>query len=277
MPLLLIGALLLAACAPAEPETADDLPTLAQLPTLTETPAATATETPLPTDTATPTVSATPTRTPTASDTPTLTQTPRPTRTPRSTATTEPTAAAQASSTAQVAERPVFATLTPVPPGSDAPQRPTSTGTPIILADVIITQRQLQEEVDRLRPNYVDVDTADLAFVAQGIDIALTTQIDGVFTTGTVRMTFDLVGGDDALNRFVQIGVVPPEDFVMSGTGEPSDDFVDVAYTQMFPLVGEAFNAVLNQRLGEGQHDLEFLRIVEDRMEISLLVPDPGT
>jgi hypothetical protein len=170
----------------------------------------------------------------------------------------------------------VFASLTPVPPGVTAVVRPTSTGTPVVMADVIITENQFQEEVDRLLPQFPDVQRADVTFVPQGIDVELTALAEGVFTTGTVRMTFDLVGGDEALNRFVQIGIVQPDEFVMSGEGTLSDDFIDVAYSQMFPLVGESFNFILNQRLGEGQHDLEFLRIVDDRMEIALLVPEPG-
>ncbi|XWX03895.1 hypothetical protein VZO05_15430 [Aggregatilineales bacterium SYSU G02658] len=92
--LLIVGMMLLAACAPQEPL----LPTLAELPTATDTftpsptftpsntPTATLTPTATPTATATPTV----TLTPTAS--PTVTNTPRPSPTPTNTLTPTPSA-----------------------------------------------------------------------------------------------------------------------------------------------------------------------------------------
>jgi hypothetical protein len=110
--LVIVGMLLLAACAPEEPP----LPTLAALPTATDTftpsptftPSNTPTATPTATatNTATPTATFTPTITPTPTASPTVTNTPRPSPTPTNTLTLTPSA-------------------TPTPPATATPLLPT--------------------------------------------------------------------------------------------------------------------------------------------------------
>ncbi len=100
--LVIVGMLLLAACAPTEPP----LPTLAALPTATDTftpsPTFTPSNTPTPTATNTPTPTATftPTITPTPTASPTVTNTPRPSPTPTNTITLTPSATPTPTATA---------------------------------------------------------------------------------------------------------------------------------------------------------------------------------
>lgn len=272
--MMLLVLLLVSACQPAAQNEDDGLPTLAALPT--DTPTNTPTDTPEPTDTPvdtdTPTPTETATDTPTPEDTPTSTSTA--TQTPLPSATVNQTQAVIGTATASIEEAPVLQTLTPIPEGEEVAVRPTSTGTPEIVADVIITERQYQEEVDRLIESIDSIEEAEINFVADGIEVELRALGGEAFTVGTVRYNFSLQGDERAVNNFLIIQPDEIEDFEMLSGEEPSDTFIDVAYGDMFQVMFEAFDFILNQRLGEGQHDLEFLTITDEQMGIVLFVPE---
>ena len=269
--------LILAACETAVDDEA--LPTLAVLPSTTPSPTVTHTPTPtVPTATHTPTETLTPTETPVPSETPTATLTPTETLTPSNTpvasATPDVTRAVIGSATARALEAPRFATFTPLPPGVLVAVRPTSTGVPQVVADVVITKGQLQEEVDRLLAEEPEISQAELDLTEEGVVVHLTAQGGDAFITGSFLIRFDLSGS--GFNNIVVIRPVPAEEFVMQDGREPPVDFITAAHGPATEAVFEAFNFILNQRLGEGQHDLEFIVLENGRMEISLLVPDPG-
>ena len=275
--LAIILAIILVACQPAsDDDTPPDLPTLVEFPTETNTPVAsptaTQTETPLPTNTAT----ETPLPTNTATETPLPTNTLPPTPTPVATETVNPTAALRGTSTAIIAEAPVFSTFTPLPPGAIAVvARPTSTGTPEVVADVIITESQFQEEVTRLITDVEAISRARVSFVEEGVRYDITADNGGVFVTGFVTVPFTFSGG--SINNIVAIG--GSIEIEMAEELEEGEEIPEVFLTNVTEIVvitQESFNFILNQRLGEGQHDLENLVIVDGRMLISLVVPLPS-
>ena len=256
------------------------IPTLRVLPSVT--PSATLTLTLEPTETLAPTDTPEPTATYTETEIPTETftpsNTPTPSRTPIPSATANATNAAMGTSTAQVLEAPVFSTFTPPPPGIIVAVRPTSTGTPQVVADVIITQSQYQEEVNRLLADNPDVSQAEVVLAEEGVFVNLTATGGDAFATGRFLIRFDLSTGmgGDSFNNIVVVQPVSPAEFEMQGGGLPSETFVGVAYGDVTEAVFEAFNSILNQRLGEGNHNLEFVTLENGRMLISLLVPEPG-
>lgn len=260
-----------AACQPAAQDD-DALPTLAELPT--ETPTDEPTDTPEPTETPTDTDTPEATETPTDTDTPqaTSTMTLIPSNTPSNTPTVDPTKAAIGTATSFVEEAPSFATLTPAPAGADV--RPTSTGTPEIVADVIITEFQFQEEVDRLLFDQSRIELADINFVPGGIEVEMRALGGEAITVGTVLYQFTLEGDERAINNFLIIQPVDVDEFEMASGEEPTDTFIDIAYSDMVLVILESFDFILNQRLGEGQHDLEFITITDDIIAVTLFVPE---
>lgn len=265
---------LVSACQPAEE--IGELPTRAVLPSAT--PTEEATRTPTATHTPTATYTSTVLNTPTPRDTHTPTLTPSltftPSNTPVPSETLDATIAVQASATAQIVEAPALATFTPLPPGPiGIAARPTSTGTPEIVADVIITPAQFQEEMDRILAEEESVSRTQVTFAEnEGITIELTALSEGVFITGEFTIPITLAGG--GFNSFVQIG--GSVELVMEDESEPSDAYVDAALMIVTPAVQEAFSFILDQRLGEGQHNLENIQITRDALAITLYVPDPG-
>lgn len=274
--LILCCVMLLSACATATDN--DELPTVAALPTETATeeilPTDTPeppTETPSPTETFTPSPTNTATITPTPSDT----MTPTATRTPAATSTPRPVT--QSASVATV-EPPRISTLTPAPVTGGNSGGVVAPPQPVVVADIIITERQMQTEVSRLLSKYLDIENAIVSFAAgEGINVEMSARAGGAISTGTVLIRFTLVGEAGTGTRFLQVTIADPEEFVMSGGGMPSDEFVNVAYGELFSMIGEAFGTILDERLGTGQHDLEFIQITDDEMGVSLYVPEPGS
>lgn len=284
----MVCALLLAACQP--PQDNRELPTVAVLPS--ETPTDVPTDTPAPTDTPTLTLAPTDTLVPSATFTPTITRTPTPppsptptntptdtptlTNTPRVTPTSNPTQGAIASATAKILEAPTIATFTPIPPGSDAMVRPTSTGTPIVAAGVVITEAQFQEQLNLVLRDIPDVQNAVVEFAPGGMFIELTASGGEALVTGRVFIRFTVVTGEQGLNNFLSLQ--PPltlDEFVMNGGGVAPERFVQIVYTDVTPAVVTALDAILNQRLGEERHNLENVIFDESAMTVSLLVPLP--
>lgn len=270
---LVIMAIILAACQPAPPA-AGDLPTRAVLPSATHTTEPSDTPAPTETFTITPSPTLTLTQTQTPTETVTATRTVEPSRTPtaRPTQTVDAASVEAGTATAQVAEAPRFSTLTPVPPGIIGAVRPTSTGVPEVVADVVITEPQFQEEMDRLIAADETIERAEVNFVPGAVQVELTALSGDAFVTGTFEVIFRLTSNN--INNFVQIQTSGL--FDMQNDLEPSEEFIQFASTQGSLLVFDAFNFILNQRLGEGNHDLEFIDITDDVIGVTLFVPDPN-
>ena len=92
-------------------------------------------------------------------------------------------------------------------------------------------------------------------------------------TTGRFLITFEMSLGSAGFNNVVIVKPAIPDDFVMSDGNEPSEEFIAIAHGPVTEAVFEAFDEILNQRLGQGQHNLEFLTLENGQMNISLLVP----
>lgn len=220
---------LLAACQ-SQPPDEGGLPTLAALgdnpePT-TATTDADPTWTPLPTNTEIP-----------ATRPPTLT----------------PDSAATGTANAQNAPR--FATLTP--------NASEDQSIPQVLADVIISESQFQQAVNRRAANVDSIRSALINFVPEGIEVQLTATGGAALTTAEVLVAFDVAEG------FVQISIGE----IRMNAAEPPEEFLTVVGGEFFTLIIESFNELLTQQLGI-QHDLETLAIQGNNMEITLLVPE---
>jgi hypothetical protein len=259
-PFSLVLLILLAACQSAETET-PVLPTQMVLPTLipSNTPTLPPSETPTPSLTPTPTNTPTPTMTFTPSKTPT--NTPVPSNTPN------PTSAAVLTSTAVIEQRPIIATLTPPPPGSVF----VPTTTPVVLADVRITEAQFQQQINDRIKDMSNVQSALVNFVAAqgdqpaGIKILLTADAgNNVFATGTL---FIPVPTSTDFIEFQGQLIVDPN------APPPSDEFIQFATGDFFVMVIQTLDGILKQRLGD-QQDLQMIRMTNDALEITLLVPE---
>ncbi|MEZ4670307.1 MAG: hypothetical protein R3E39_20565 [Anaerolineae bacterium] len=249
--------ILLAACQPAAPESAE-LPTLAALPSATATVAETATVEPTaisPSDTP-----PLPFPTAEASATEVLTNTPIPSRTPlpvTPTNTVEPTLAAIGTATQAVLEAPRFSTFTPSAPGVNP-----AAGTPQQMADVVVTEAQFQEEVNNKILAYPNLDSVAVDFVPSGIR-ALVTAYDGNgLTSGTVMVAIIMNGG---------VAAITITD-ISTGTNPVPQGYIDVATSDFFVMMVESLDSILKQRLGPEQ-DLQNLVVTDDEMQISLVVP----
>lgn len=256
--LLLIMVITACQAAPTEEPA---LPTLAVIPS--DVPTETATIEPTATETFTP--PPTNTQQPTRTPSPTPTNTPTQTPIPPDTATPEPTANETSefigTSTAAVEEAPSFATFTPASSGSIQ----LSTGTPQMVADLVINERQYQEEITRLVGERDDIESAEVDFIADaGIAFQITAK-----------------GGDGALSTGILFVVVSTENGLAEIYGQPlveegevlSQDFIAlISGPFLVEIVVESLDDILNQRLGES-HNLESIVMTEDQMLVSLLVP----
>jgi hypothetical protein len=274
----LAAALLISGCQPSQP----DLPTLAALPTdvptetprPTDTPTETATNTPTvtltPTITNTPTATATETNTPSPTRRPTLTPTLTPTFAPFMTDTPNPNSVRILTATAAIIEAPTLATLTPIPDGAQVTARPTSTGTPLVAADVIITEQQFQEQLELLLADNNDVDSVHVDFQPTGIYVTLTASGGQAFSSGTVEFGLQIVEGE----RFNNVLVMSVENIVMQGGGDDIPQaFFDVATGDLYISLYDSLAAILDTRLGRTDHDLENMTLTDTTMDIFLYVP----
>ncbi len=256
----LILLIIVSAACQTPPNETPMLPTLVEFPTVTATETATEPPTALPTRTST----ATPTATYTPSQTlrPSLT----PTDTPTATRTPDLERAQAASATAAILEAPRFSTFTPAPAGARA--RPTSTGTPQVMADVVINEAQFQEEVTLKIADMPNVDRAVVDLTPEGIVVTLTiVGDDGALTTGDLII---FVNSQDGL-AVIQGALALDED-----DPEPSETFLTFATGDFFLEMVDVIDIILDQRLGE-MHNLETVTLTDDAMLISLLVPLPST
>jgi hypothetical protein len=247
----IIGLLvLLAACQPGE--TPQALPTVAVLPSLTppDLPATEvlATDMPAPTVTDLPAATLVPLNTAES-----LPPTPLP-ASPTSEATVP------VINTALAVTSPQFSTLTPVPPGVNAPARTT----PQVMADTVITEQQFQREVDLAVENVASIQQALIDFTPQGIQVQLTALGGQAYITGNVLVTIDVADG------FIAISLGD----VTVNAAEPPEAFLAVTATEFYPLFINALDTLIEQRVGT-EHDLENLLLNDVALEVFLLVPEP--
>jgi len=239
----------------------------AELPTLAVLPSATATLTDVPSPTVTESPTVVPTNTPQPSRTPSNTPTNTPTQTPipPDTATPEPTynvtRAAMETSTAEVEEAPVYATFTPATSGLIQ----IVTGTPQMVADLIINEDQFQEEITRLVKLRDDVESAQVDFIEEsGIAFDITAKAgNGALSSGIL---FVVVESTDGLleiygQPLVQEGEVLSQDFIALISGP-----------FLVEVVVSSLDDILTQRLGD-IHNLESVVMTDTQMLVSLLVP----
>lgn len=263
---LLVLPVLFAACAPAADPAA--LPTLAQLPTLangagvaelgTAEAAVEGTDA-QPTPSPTPELSATPTLTPSITPTPTNTNTPIPTRTPVPRPTIEATAAAAATITAQ----PVFSAPTAAP-GATA-------DTSQLVADVVITEAQFQEELDLLLQDSAEIQSATVDFRADGINILLTATGGEAMLTGNVLFGLTVARAlDNPADSFITIQVLD----IQTNAPEPPEAYIAAISGPLFEALLNALDDLLAARLGT-ESNLEDVVLTDDAMLITLLVPNP--
>ncbi len=252
-----------AACAPAATE-APPLPTSAVLPTLppdtptTDAPAGTpesAAQDAEPTLTPTLTLSPTTTLSPTPSVVPSSTATPPPTRTPVVRPTLAPTLAAIASATAA----PVFVTLTPAPDGANAGLRG---------ADVIISERQFQEELNLQIAGNPAIQGALVDFTPQGMDIQITASGGQAMVSGNIIFEITLVQQEGGGERFIAAQIVD----IQTNAPEPPEGFVNTINTELFPALVATFDTILSGRVG-ADNNLEDFVITDTEMQIFLVVP----
>jgi hypothetical protein len=187
-----------------------------------------------------------------------------PTPTPTNTfvpATTRPTVAGTpdvaASSTAAIEEAPVFATITAAPPNSQV--QPTTT--PIIVADVVITEVQFQEELDLRITEFPDMQSAFVNFTPEGVVLTLTASGGDALITGEVTILFQVDGG----LVYISIGAVDVN------AAQIPDAYAQ-SINNLYQVVIETMDGILRQRLGN-LTDLENIIFTDSAMNITLLVP----
>lgn len=246
---LLMAVVMISACQPTASGNNQTLPTLAVLPSLTPSEEPTATEMPSATVEATDTAVPSPTRTPPPTSTHAPTNTPTP---------PDPTVVAAASATVGMQEAPSFATLTPVPAGVNAPVMTT----PQVLADVVITEVQFQEELNAQIRAFESIQDARIDFTETGINVELTALGGQAFITGNVFLSMEMSSSFLAITP-VDIAVNAPE---------PPAAFVETVNGDFLNAILATLDTVLTQRLG-ADHDLQQVILTSTQIEIHLLVP----
>lgn len=149
-------------------------------------------------------------------------------------------------------------TLTPVPPGANAPARTEGE----VMADLAITEGEFQREMLQAIAAMDAVQNAEVDFIPGGIDVTLTALGGQAFVTGKVLVEIEVAG------TFAAFSIASME---VNG-GEPSEAFQQAATQEFFPSVVAALDTILTQRLGEN-HDLENIVMTDTEMRVFLLVP----
>ncbi len=251
----LLLAALAAACQPADEP--PPLPTLAVLeaasappPATPEGAPATATEAEAETEAAVTAEAAAP-LTPTEQASATLIPSATFTPPPLPTETLPPVVTAAPSATLPVVR---LMTLTPAPGQPAATQQ--------ALADLVITESQFQDEVDRRVASIDSIQSARINFTPQGISAELTALGGTAFITGEVQVNIAVQGG---------FAVITLGDITVNAP-EPPETYVLIASREFFSLLIDALDTTLNSRLGS-QFNLEELTLTDDAILVRLLVP----
>lgn len=246
--LIALAGLLIAACQP----TADiTLPTQAVLPSVTPSPEASVQ------------AAATNTSAPSATPVPaTLIPTEATTEESEATEETEalpPSVTPLPQVTIEIREEVRFATLTPAPPGENRPIRTT----PVVMADVVITQGDFQRAMDTALEGHEAIQGAEIDFVPDGINVELTALGGAAYITGRVKVLIQMSGS------FASITISD----IQVNAAELPEAYLEVVNEQFFGLFIQVFDSLLTERVGEG-HDLENILLNDQAMEVFLLVPE---
>lgn len=152
-----------------------------------------------------------------------------------------------------------LSTLTPVPPGDNAPLRTT----PQVMADLVIAEREFQIALNAALESLAEIQSADINFVAEGIDVTLTALGGQAFITGNVVIAIN-VSGTFATFSLASIEV---------NAQEAPEAYEEVVASKLFPAVIETLDTMLTERLGAG-HDLENIIMAAGEMRVFLLIPE---
>lgn len=239
--LIVLAGMMIASCQPAA-DTPQTLPTLAVLPSLT--PVEASPEAVQPTvETGVP-----PTSTPLPTEQAEATETEASTEAP-------PTATPVPAVTIEIREEVRFATLTPDPQGA-------ASGTPLLMADVVITQGEFQRAVDAALGGRRSIQAASVDFVPDGIEVELTALGGVAYITGRVKLLIQVTGS------FAAITV----DDIQINAPEPPEAYLEIVNGEFFALMIQVLDSLLRERVGD-DHDLENILLNDEAMQIFLLVP----
>src|SRR5690606_4161704 len=160
--------------------------------------------------------------------------------------------------TIEIREEVRFATLTPVSGGANAPAR----STPVLMADVVITERDFQRAVDQAVAAIDSIQLATVDFVPDGIDVELTALGGVAYVTGQVRVQIQMTGS------FATITISD----VTVNAAEPSEAYLERVNVDFFDMIIDVFGSLLDERVGEN-NDLENIILTDEAMQVFLLVP----
>jgi hypothetical protein len=136
--------------------------------------------------------------------------------------------------------------------------------TPQVIADLVITEAQFQEEVNAQMGAYASIQRARADFVPNGINVELTALGGQAFITGSVFLSIEMTDLRAAQITIGDITVNAPE---------PPDAYMETVNGDFFTLMVNVLDTILTQRLGE-EHNLENIVLTDTAMEVSLLVPE---
>jgi hypothetical protein len=248
--IIVLAGCIIAACQPTV-ESPQTLPTLASLPSLTPGDASPEATVQAVEDTST----SEPTETP-------LPATTAPTETIEAATEIEASPAATTAVppvTIEIRQEVRFATLTPVPQGGNQLLRTT----PVVMADVVITQGDFQRAVDLALTDSETIQGAEIDFVPGGINVGLTALGGAAYITGRVQVLIQVSGS------FATITIGD----IQVNAAEPPEAYLEVVNGEFFGLMIQVLDSLLTERVGEG-HDLENIALNDEAMEVFLLVPE---
>jgi hypothetical protein len=180
----------------------------------------------------------------------------KPTDTPTMTPTLEPTQAAIGTATEAALEAPVYATFTAAPAGT----LPSASNFNQV-ADVLINEKQFQEELNAALPSKPGIQSAVVDFVPGSIVVKMTTSgFTPIIGTVTIPVTLQ--------NDLASITI--------SGiTTEPmpaSQSYIDLATGDLFVLMVDTLDKIVKSRIGVNQK-LKSIAVTDTSINVTMLVP----
>lgn len=180
----------------------------------------------------------------------------KPTDTPTVTPTVEPTQAAIATATEKALELPVYATFTAAPAGTLPPASNFNQ-----VADVLINEKQFQEELNAALPSKPGIQSAVVDFVPGAIVVKMTTSgFTPIIGTVTIPVTLQ--------NDLASITI--------SGiTTEPMpvpQSYIDLSTGDLFVLMVDTLDKIVKSRIGANQK-LKSIAVTDTSINVMMLVP----
>jgi hypothetical protein len=180
----------------------------------------------------------------------------KPTDTPTAAPTVEPTQAAISTATEKALELPVYATFTAAPAGTLPPASNFNQ-----VADVLINEKQFQEEINAALPSKPGIQSAVVDFVPGAIVVKMTTSR---FTpiTGTVTIPVTLQ------NDLASITI---SDITTDPMPAPQS-YIDLATGDLFVLMVNTLDKIVKARIGADQK-LKSIAVTDTSINVTMLVP----